>query len=105
MAKSDGWKTRDVREMMDQIKIEGVDRGARWCGIQSVKQGHVEGLRSCVRGEILRDMRDSMRERDRWLGRELLIWRMAGGERIGSGITVAPRITQPLPGIVVSDVR
>ena len=64
---------QDVREMMDQIEIEGVNRGARWCGIPSVEQGCVEGIGSCVRGEILRDMRESMRERDRWSGRELSI--------------------------------
>ena len=73
MAKSDGWRTRDMREMIDRIKMEGVDRGARWCGIQSVEQGCVEGIWSRVRGEILRDMQESMRERDRWSGRELLI--------------------------------
>ena len=67
MAKSDGWRTWDVREMMDQIKMEGVGRGARRCGIPSVEQGCVEGVGSCVRGEILRDMRESMQERDHWL--------------------------------------
>ena len=57
------------------------------CGIQSVEQGCVEGIGSCVRGEILRDMRESMWERDRWSGQELLIWRTAGGKRIGGGIS------------------
>ena len=88
MAKSDGWRTRDVREMIDRIEMEGVGRGARRCGIQSVERGCVEGIGSCVRGEILRDVRESMRERDSWSGRELPIWRAAGGERIGGGITV-----------------
>ena len=86
MAKSDGWRTRDVREMMDRTEVEGVDRGARRCGVQSVEQGCVEGIWGRVRGEILRDVRESMRERDSWSGRELLIWRAAGGERIGGGI-------------------
>ena len=86
MAKSDGWRTRDVREMIDRIEMEGVSRGARRCGIRSVKRGCVEGIGSCVQGEILRDMRESMRERDSWSGRELPIWRTAGGERIRGGI-------------------
>ena len=86
MAKSDGWRTRDVREVMDRIEMEGVDRGVRRCGIQSVEQGCVEGIWSCVQGEILQDMWESMRERNRWSGRELSIWRTAGGERIGGGI-------------------
>ena len=64
-----------------------VNRGAQRCGIQLVKQGCVEGIGSCVRGEILRDMWESMRERDRWSGQELLIWRTAGGKRIGGGIS------------------
>ena len=46
----------------------------------------MERIGSCVRGEILRDIRESMRERDSWSGRELPIWRTAGGERIGGGI-------------------
>ena len=86
MAKSDGWRTRDVREMIDRIKMEGVDRGARRCGIRSVERGCVERIGSCVRGEILWDMRESIRERDSWSGRELPIWKTAGGERIGGGI-------------------
>ena len=51
---------------MDRIEMERVDRGARRCGIQSVERGCVEGIGSCVRGEILRDMRESMQERDHW---------------------------------------
>ena len=43
MAKSDGWRMRDVREMIDQIEMEGVGRGARRCGIRSVERGCVEG--------------------------------------------------------------
>ena len=53
---------------MDRTEVEGVDRGARRCGIQSVERGCVEGIGSCVRGEILRDVRESMRERDSWSG-------------------------------------
>ena len=68
MAKSDGWRTRDVREIMDRTEVEGVNRGARRCGIPSVERGRVEGVGSCVRGKILRDMRESMRERDSWSG-------------------------------------
>ena len=68
MAKSDGWRTRDVREMIDRIEMEGVSRCAQRCGIQSIERGCVEGIGSCVRGEILRDMRESMRERDSWSG-------------------------------------
>ena len=86
MAKSNGWRTQDVREMIDRIEMEGVGRGARRCGIRSVERGYVEGIGSYVRGEILRDMRELMRERDSWSGRELPIWRTAGGERIGGGI-------------------
>ena len=67
--------------------MEGVDRGARRCGIQSVEQGCVEGIWSRVQGEILRDMRESMRERDHWLGRGLSTWRTAGGKGISGGIT------------------
>ena len=48
MVKSDGWRTRDMREMMDQIEMEGVNRGAQQCGIQSVEQGRVEGIGSRV---------------------------------------------------------
>ena len=73
MAKGDGWRTRDVREIIDRIEMERVGRGTRRCGIQSVEQGRVEGIWNRVRGEILRDMRESMRERDRWSGRELSI--------------------------------
>ena len=75
-----------MREIMDRTEVEGVDRGARRCGIRLVERGCVEGIGSCVRGEILQDVRESMRERDSWLGRELPIWRAAGGERIGGGI-------------------
>ena len=73
MAKSDGWRTRDMREMIDRIEMEGVGRGARRCGIRLVERGCVEGIWSRVRGEILRDMRELMRERDSWLGQELSI--------------------------------
>ena len=58
---------------MDRTEVEGVNRGARRCRIQSVEQGRVEGIWNRMRGEILRDMRESMRERDRWSGRELSI--------------------------------
>ena len=39
MAKSDGWRMRDVREVIDQIEMEGVDRGARRCGIHTGDKG------------------------------------------------------------------
>ena len=78
-----------MREMIDRIEMEGVGRGARRCGIRSVERGGVEGIWSRVQGEILRDMRESMRESDSWSGQELPIWRTAGGKRIGGGITVS----------------
>ena len=53
---------------MNRIEMERVGRGTRRCGIQSVEQGRVEGIWNRVRGEILQDMRESMRERDRWSG-------------------------------------
>ena len=73
MAKGDGWRMWDVREIIDRIEMERVGRGARRCGIRSVERGCVEGIWSHVRGEILWDMRELMRERDSWLGRELSI--------------------------------
>ena len=68
MVKSDGWRMQDVREMIDRIKMEGVDRGVQRCGIRSVKRGCVEGIGSCVQGKILWDMQESMQERDSWSG-------------------------------------
>ena len=98
MAKGDGWRTRDVREIIDRIEMERVGRGARRCGIRSVERGCVEGIGSCVRGKILRDVRESMRERDSWSGRELPIWRAAGGERIGGGIPPWDFLISTIPG-------
>ena len=48
MAKGDGWRMWDVREIIDRIEMERVGRGARRCGIRSVERGCVEGIGSCV---------------------------------------------------------
>lgn len=84
MVESAGWRMWDVREMVEQIET-GVKRGARRCRIQSVEHSCVEEFRSRVRGEIMRDMRELMRETNHWSGRELPRLGTAEGERKDDG--------------------